>query len=480
MSNVTIPNYAPPSPSDHFNFVWKLTRALKKAGWIYKASADGTAKDTTAAAGNDTWGGALDPLIDSMPALATGSWWCAQGPSTLKLPITAAITGSFVRGENVIQAVTGAEAEILGAVFDPGTSTGWVVLAPRVSGSGADPRGWDHAHAVTGALSGASFTPSSAAVEFVTETVFWRTDTTTTGSWYFQCVDKASEATSRFSYLAANAAGCTQSVAPGGGGAGNTFPTVGSWVPIGRGSTLGGREWMGSFDASVGAVGKVQLMVASATEAANVSADGSFLCAAGCPNINAGAFGGFGLQRLDDTEEGDVCPWVTIAPTSPPVSNAVYDGSSTGGSISTFLLKNIWTSNFSVGTNPSCTMFRSWRRRGMASDDTFVACGGASLAAWSSGSNATLLTNINPTDAERAACDPASYLIAEPVWVVSSTNLKKTRKGTLRWLLTVPTGNGCDLYANGRYVQLGNFDIGLGNTPFIGGPWDGVTTPVNA
>jgi hypothetical protein len=49
-------------------------------------------------------------------------WWNAQGPSTLKMPLAAAqspgINGSFIRGENISQAVTGAKGELLGYLFD--------------------------------------------------------------------------------------------------------------------------------------------------------------------------------------------------------------------------------------------------------------------------------------------------------------------------------------------------------------------------
>lgn len=474
MANVTIANYATPAAVDHLNAVWKLTRALKKAGWIYKASADGTAKDTTGTAGNDKWGGGIDPLTDTIPTLDLGSWWCAQGPSTLKLPITTAITGNFVRGENVIQAVTGAEGEILGAVFDTGSSTGWVVIAPRVNGSGADPRGWDHSHAITGALSGASFTPSATVLEFVTELVFWRSAYVTKahGSWYFQCVDQSAEAASRFSSLASSAAGCTSNTAPGGGGTDNSFPTVGSWVPIGTGGAQAPQFWVGSGYVNAANIGKCQFMVANCTPSAGISADGSFIVAMGQPAFNAGSFLGFSLQRLDDTEEGDVCPFVTVALSNVNADNAVYNSNT--GSISVADL--MWTNNISVGSNPSVTLFRSWRRRGMASGDAFVGCVGAQLAAF--GSSAPALFDINPTDAERAASDPSAFLIAEPVWVGSVTNLRKTRKGTLRWLLLVPTGSGCDTWAGKSFMQLASYASGV--TPMIGGPWDGSSTPVNA
>jgi hypothetical protein len=482
MPNVTIPNYATAGSGDHFGAVWKLTRALKKAGWTYKASSSGSSKDATGVAGNDKWGGAIDPLTDAIPSLANGAWWCAQGPSVLKIPITSAIAGSFIRGENVIQGTTGAEGEVLGAVFDTGSSTGWIVIAPRVAGSGADPQGWDHTHAVTGALSAASFTPSAAVIEYATQIVFWRGSDLTVGTWYFQTVDRVGEAASQFSTLV-GAAGCTNTVAPGGGGTGNAFPTVGSWVPLGTGGSAGHKEWPGTTSGGPGnpiAIGKTQIMVANCTPATNVSADGSFILALGNPGVNAGSYTGFSLQRLDDQEEGDVCPFVTWHPCTTGATVAVADasGTTTNNDLST------WAPGIGggMGRSSSVTLgaawLRSWRRRGL-SGESFVPLEGASLAVFGAGGSLpNTLVNIIVTDGEKVASEETVSFVAEPVWVGCFQNLFKTRKGTLRWLLLVPSGNGNDTYSAKSYVQLANF--GTPGFALIGGPWDGTSTPVNA
>ena len=60
MPNVVIPNFSLlSSNTDVWSVVWKLTRALKNAGWRYKASGDATAKDTTGNPANDKWGGGV-------------------------------------------------------------------------------------------------------------------------------------------------------------------------------------------------------------------------------------------------------------------------------------------------------------------------------------------------------------------------------------------------------------------------------------
>ena len=310
MTNVIVPNYQLTSNADSFQTIWKLTRAIKKAGWTYKSSSNGFQKDTTGTTTNDMWGPNADPAqdvytnisttVNGVQALPTATltvastasfpsnggtiqvattangwqtitytgttattftgctggtgsapnganvgsagltfsgvaaWWNAQGPSTLKIPFavgqTAGSDGYFIRGENLTQSITGAQGELLGYLYD-GYSTGYIVVAPRVDGSGADPHGWDHTHIITGGISGATVTPNATVIEFVREVVFWKTAASQLqGATYYQCVDGYSESTSRFSTLALNA-NATVSVAPGGSASvGNQFPAAGSFV----------------------------------------------------------------------------------------------------------------------------------------------------------------------------------------------------------------------------------------------------------
>jgi hypothetical protein len=54
--NITAPNITLNSV-DQFLAIWKNTRAMKAAGWLYKASADGTStKDTSSNPVLDFWG----------------------------------------------------------------------------------------------------------------------------------------------------------------------------------------------------------------------------------------------------------------------------------------------------------------------------------------------------------------------------------------------------------------------------------------
>src|ERR1700743_539330 len=118
MADIVFPNIDLVSSNNAFQVIWKMTRAMKKAGWTYKASGDGTSKDTSGTATSDLWGGNANPALDTNPfgsiaASSVAGWWCAQGPTTLKIPISAAPSGLFIRGEKVTQATSSAEGELV-------------------------------------------------------------------------------------------------------------------------------------------------------------------------------------------------------------------------------------------------------------------------------------------------------------------------------------------------------------------------------
>src|SRR5579885_1559184 len=57
MSNVTVPNFALAAANDTMSALWKLSRAMKAAGWVTLASSNGTTKSTTPTYSNDQWNG---------------------------------------------------------------------------------------------------------------------------------------------------------------------------------------------------------------------------------------------------------------------------------------------------------------------------------------------------------------------------------------------------------------------------------------
>jgi len=396
MPHVQFENYALSASNNKLNGIWKLSRAMKAAGWRYKASSDSASKDTGGNPANDKWGGGVavgaqtgtaamtitaatttafggrstvsgmtganftsssvgnfltiggaanggnngtflitafisatsvtveNPAAvsettagsaswsekaatsDTFPALSAGAWWCAQGPSTMKVPIGTAVPGNFIRGENVTQATTGAQGEIIGVLVDT-VNGGYLVISPRVSGTGAGPRGWGPNQTITGAFSGATATPTGTVIEFVREVVFWL-NTTTTGHIYYQCIDSVGEAattstTGRFSVMATAIGGADFTHCPGAAVGNdpttNGFPTKGTMV-AGVGTAGPGVVTTGSTDlfnnSNAINAGKVQILVANAIEDVNVSADGSITLAGGVPGAGTTQFEGWGFS----------------------------------------------------------------------------------------------------------------------------------------------------------------------------------------
>lgn len=495
MANEVVPNYTLAASGDTFSAVWRLTRAMKKSGWTYLASSDGTTTEVAGVATNDKWGGNADPLLDSYPALGAGSWLLMQGPSTLKIPIGNVIpTGNFLRGEKITQAVTSAEGEILGIVTDAG-SNGYLVVAPRTGT-------FNGTNAITGAYSGATITPpTTTVITFVRQMVFWRSSITA-GHIYYQCVDNVGEATSRFSD-ATRMSAVTATICPGGGSSGNnSFPSIGTMVMMGTGGSgahgTGTKAWLHS-DITATEVGKTQIMVANTTPAADISADGSFTIAFGTPVLDSGSFVGFGFMRLDDQEDGDVDPYVAFVPNG----NTIYAGSRTAATspLATasafdvarqFFAANACIANTqatrsgSGGQNISC--WRGFRRRGLSSE-TFQEFVGQFLTSFSSTdvaspasyNDALIFATVASNDSVATA--PVVSRVREPIWVCSTQVNQKMRKGTCRWWYMVQGGAGCDTFDSKKWIQIAssrNVVTTFFRGPVVAGPWDGTTTPTNA
>jgi hypothetical protein len=572
MANVTIPNYTLSANTETTNGVWKLTLALIKAGWLYRASGNGTSKDTSAAITSCLWGapaavggqtgnsfsittktgddllltgltglvsptpsnqggsegrfltiaGAAsggnngtfqivnvvsatscwirnasgvagdanngtvgltwaekDPITGvSYPSFGNGSWILLRGPSVLKIPITVAASGSFFRGETITQATTGAEGELVGITWD-GTSTGYLVVMPRVTGSGASRRGWHQdgtsTYVITGSTSGATVNPNGTIVEYVQETVFSQnsnSDRYRAGNIFHQCVDIVGESTSLFSTLAGSA-GCTAAVCPGGGGTSNTFPSVGTWAPSGTGGTTLGQYWHRTNYTAAGPFGNAQIMVANAIERTGQSADGSFMWSVGCTGSGNGARanGGFFFMRCDDSEEGDVNPFAWCTLTS-SVSIGTRSRTTEVGVIDNDISWRM--GNLSNGARGA---FTGWRKRGL-SGDGFVDMLAATLA-WGHGSGLASLLNSTPTtDPEKVANAVNTVAVTEPVWVVTEVANMKIRKGTLRWCRSLCGSTAFDTYDSKKWVTLDTTGTTLYDQAVCFGPWDQSTAPV--
>ena len=427
-----------------------------------------------AAVGSDANNGAiswqeLDPLLESYTSvsggsLATGSWINMQGPSTLKVPLTTA-PGVFIKGENVTQSTTGAQGEIIGSMFDTATTTGYLVIMPRVDGTGGGPHGWSSSDTITGALSSATATPSATVVEYVREVVFWNpTSTVSQTTIYIQTCDTSADSASRFSTLATSA-GATSTIAPGGGGTGNGFPTIG-YVIVGTGGAATGQTF-GNVNFT-GNLGFSQAMAADNSYDLNKSADGSWTIGIGTPGVNAGSYIGYCFTRVDDNEDGDVDPYITFCPSA----DGQYVPSRTSGGTSYGSGGDSFQANSNgVFANNTC---RGWRRRGMSTGDAYQNFQCAILCTGNTASAAYVFAQNTATTDAIATMQSTTVYVGEPVWIISAQASAKMRKGTARWMRYIGSGNGTDTYGSKSWIQFGNWTAGA---TFMVGPWDGTTTP---
>lgn len=455
MPNVFVTNFALQSANHAFSAIWKLTRALKSAGWTYLSSSDGSAnKDTTGTATSDRWGGSADPMSDTYPTSldSAAAWWNARGPTTLKIAMTAAPTGTFLRGEAVAQG--GAEGEFLGYDFD-GTQ-GHAVILPRVGT-------FDTSGVITGASSGATFTPTDVKT-FVMEIVFWKGTSTAQGSIYLQRVCAETEASSRFSYLASSAAGCTAAVAPGGGGTGNTFPTVGSFVGCG---TQTGTPVHSNWLQTANYLGKAQIVATNCAGASGASPDGTFWILMGDTSSTTQAQF-FSYMRTDGGEDADLDPfvWNKISNIGWNNANLRLDASGT---------YSLSAGNVLTGMGPSIVAWRGWRRRGFASGDSFVPLTAANLAYGGGSSTALMADN---TSTELVACAYSDKRVREQFLIVSGDSSKKIRKGYPRWMWTIMGGTTFDTWDGKTKVCIVPASGSV--PPVIVGPYDATTTPLQA
>lgn len=426
MANAQLENYALASSTNFFSAIWALTRALKAAGYTHLGSADGSAKNTDGA--TDKWGNTGSPLTETYPTGldSVAAWWLGQGPSTLKIEMTSAPSvgpsgSDFIPDEPVTQATSGATGQFLGYDFSSGT--GHAVILPRTGT-------FNGTNVITGSYSGATFT-ATAVKTFVREVLFWKTTNTTSGIACVQCVDSSAESSSRLSSLL-TATGCTATVAPGGGGTGNSFPSVGSWAMRGDIATPTHATWFGISSNG----GKAQILVANATPAAGVSADGSWMVGVGNPGQSATSFEFLAFERCEKGEPADIDPYVTIGMTTTLANAGAVR--TTSASTAPFVA----TTLFTVGNNGSAHV-KGWRRRGFATSDAFASF--KSLNPFSVQDNVSISAENNATP-QTIAC---SYAASPPrrLWPIefeSAVNTTKMTKGRARHLKMIQGGTTFD------------------------------------
>jgi len=451
------------SANNSFSAVWWLSRCMKKAGWSVLASSDGTTKDTSGVAASDKWGGNADPLLDTYPTAfdAKAPWLVLDGPRTVKVSITAVPTGTFLRGEGVTQATSGATGELLGYVINAAGNSGWAIIMPRTGT-------FNGTNVITGDTSAATLTATAVAF-FARQVVFWKSiSNVTDGSVYYICADVAAETAQLFSTLAANA-NCTATIAPAGSPtAGNQFPVLAiccrgtSAVAAGAAASHQNLFWT-----SANLFGRAQIAAVNAVPATGVSADGTFWVAISNTSA-ANTFISWSFHRLDDSEPGDVEPFAWYFPSGEGVSGSTNrtQATSSNGNNTTW-------NNMSGG-------LMSWRgycARGTGgAKDAFVALQAAVPNATGS-STAVAVSNASDTMRLANHPDAVAPVTQEPLFIFSDKTAFKIRKGATRWMVVYPIGTGLDTFDSKQWIVILT-QSSTSNPAIALGPYDGATTPL--
>lgn len=476
MSNQYAENYTinPTTANNSFSAIWKLTRCMKASGWTYMASGDGTSKDTTGVATADLWGANADPMLDAYAGAiqaqldSRAAWWCAEGPIVAKIGIGAASSGTFIRGEFVSQAGSGATGEILGYVINGAGNSGWLVIMPHTgtfNGTGV----------VTGADSGATVTATSY-VAIRQQVVIAKNTTVTTGWIFYEALSQteidASANTALFSDLAVNAANCTATVAPGNSSSGsNRWPSYG--IP-GVGTPEGAGQ---PFFGITSGFGKAHLVSTNVTPSAGITADGTWFAAI-WDTANS-VYRCLSLLRLDKTEPGDVNPWILQSVTSESSTSATAGraAATTSASATAMFLQYLGTL---IGTPAKGYCARTTGTMGTPPDAYTPFVMGITGVIANSAGNQGIAQCVNATHPPKIRNHPdvattGPYPI-ERCKIVGKVDSLTIRKGVCRWFGTHPAASINDTIDTKQWLVI-VANATTNNPALIIGPLDGTTTP---
>lgn len=418
-------------------------------------------------------------LTESYPAALTSvsAWVCLIGPHTLYVPITAPPSGRFLRGERIIQAGTGFEGELRDVVWNTSSLSGYLTVLGQVRGTGLGAYGLETGGLFTGQSTGYTVTQVGSAREFRLESVIWKAADALAGSRFTGMFEVGVE--TRFSDLVASA-GCTATVAPGGGGVGNTFPTY-AWVAWGLDSSPGVQNW-GNFNALRNTQNSFAIC-ADAIEERGYSADGSWTCG------TLARYGFYWSIQGDHITEGgdygDLAPWVSVTlPTATVETHAgiAIDRLAVTAAANTSALtaSPMFESPSNAYPVANASFLRGWRRRGLGgARDEFIQ-----------------LVRAFPSIAQtqQPITDPAGNdTVAGEGILLSATHDDQTRvliplsvgayksstidvglppvayhKGDLRWIRVVMGGMTNDGLDQGTFLQLATAHSSLCAGPFSG------------
>jgi len=471
MANVFYPNFPIPSSANVMQVIWKLTRAMKKAGWNTVAHSNGITKVSAGTNLNDSWGSNVDPSSDVYPSAfdtTNAPWIVMSGPVTLRILLSANPTGTLLRGEKITQATSAAEGELLGYVWSVADGYGWAVVLPRTGT-------FNNSNTITGATSNATFVPTGTIQTYNREVMFGKTtaNDTVNGQIWYVCCDGYAESTSLFSYLATQS-GCTAIVPPGSGGTNNGFPTFGNTAdPTGGAIAIRGTggstthsTWFGTTN---GYIGNAQITCVNAIPATGTSADGSFYIAADCNQV--GALSGFAYQRVDDGEPGDVDPyvWIHVSPHNLPTTYVRTSNIGTYGNTTTFFAGSQYGL---IGQTQICIFGYTARGIMVSSNARDIAQGGYSTYSGAMTNSSVSIKLWNHPSVTTPPILREKIIVFFPGTV---TNGLHAVKGKFRWLFTTAAGSLYQTSDSNTFLC-----VGTGTVPYPAlwmGPYDGVSTP---
>lgn len=364
-------------------------------------------------------------------------------------------------------------------------------MAPRVRGTGAGRYGIDVGTPIVGGWSGVTINGVTAPSEYREQALFSKVGTNQKG-WqamgYFDLVRDVAEMFST-QVLAAGAAVTNAFAAPGRGYGGGYAPfPAHAYLNVGT-ATSHGIEYVAEsvywYGCDTFILGQSFALAMEAIESQGQSADGSW--ASGYANLYGSGGGALqnetdwcGYQRLDNVDEGDVCPFVSLW------------GSYSGGFYSNTDTRTLAGQSANLRSSGSCGSdtftsnyygwLKSWYRRGQATGEAYVGCSPGVLAhVKDSGGSFTdkWMMRRLPQYPEVSDQGAVTKRTKEAVWVMRLDGTRKIRKGTFRWVSMVQGGMRFMLSEDKRWLQLAcgydSYQSDQAYPALLLGGWDGST-----
>jgi hypothetical protein len=422
-----------------------------------------------------------------------------EGPTTLQLSFTAAITGTFIRGEPITQTTSGATGECIGTVYDSTVPLGWMIIAPRTGT-------FDATDVLTGGWSGATVTPTTL-YTYRRQIVFYKTSGSTRigGSWY-QCVRMDTESADLFSTLASNAA-CTATVPPGGSiTSGNRFPANQNSYVIRatNNSTNDGATALsvtdGHYDKTVEGWnntnsaycnGRIHTACVSAMPKSGASADGSWYIVhhntnAASPSTSLGVGTLLHFCRMDTVEPGEAELYYVFSngrgnATTRNISYSDQYGSGAGGSA--FVVSTSFWQFFETSSSSNVTasahqyLFKGIQARAAGTTGTLSYVNGyPGFTCIPTGGNDTISTSHTSRMVSASAVRILNHPNAtqRPIFRESPV-VFSGQGGRSRWIFSATVGSNYDTLDNKTFFCISPYSSSSSIPAMWLGPLDGST-----